>query len=642
MTPDRFARFQAKRVRGWPLITGFFGRLPAPLFEQALLVQHNLGTALSGTGQFSDILSRGHDHPLLYFHFWLLDTAPNLPPADRQTLEQHLLAAMVHTVTGVCIQQAIRDNSSNLDHRYIFLAQRLIQQADRHLSHLFPATTPFWTHHQQFWNEYSETTLADNPIPARRLALTKIPVTAAALALNRADDLPRLWQLVDRLNFIHQILADIASLRRDLFQGRVSYPIDKIRQALNLSAAAPLSPERALGAFVLTGAAQTIRRECETAGQSGRELAAGLKLPLFEAHFVALADLLSNIFGLFEVKKRGSSTQKQPAPPPNFFRPALEPRPTAIDMAERFLLADSTFRESWEVQRRGAFDVPEMTARAFPAGLIVEILARHGHKMSVAVGNIFAQLQATGCRYFDFAAMPPDSDDLGLLLRLHRYSAEPEAHRAILQPFLRRLAEAVEAGGQIPVWLPEPGSPVESMALWGSQCVAVEANVLLGLLDFDAAAFGEIIVRAVRSLTERWLARGWGALGHYTPAYWLWVGFEIMHQLQQSLDCTRLKPELANLQKSLGEYFRQTSQPAQMTPQTAALLSLAAQSPGNRAGVQSDPRWQTMLLKRQRYDGSWAGEPLYSTPTRGELAAWYSSRTVTTAFCYHTLKSCQS
>lgn len=642
MPPDRFVRYQQKRARYWPQIIEFLGRLPVPLFEQARLVQHNLGTALSDTGQFCDILKREHDHPLLYLPFWLLDAGPAPAHTVRHGLERHLPPALVYALTVVYIQQAMREAGSTIDHSFSYLAHRLSQQADWHLSCLFPATDPFWTHHRRFWNEYSAAALADTADPVRLLAPAKIAVTAAALLCRQADELPRLWQLTDRLNFVHQILYDFASLRQNLFDGRPSYPITKIRQTLGLPADAPLSPERALGALVLTGAAQMIQQECDAAVQSGQNLAATLELPLFQAHFSALADWLPRVFTLFEVQKQKTSPGRRPSPRANFFRPAVDPIPAAITMAERFLLADPELRESWEVQRRGAFGVAEMTARAFPSGLIVEILCRHGHELPARVENIFAELQATGGRYFDFEEMPPDSDDLGLLLRLHRYAARPDAPRALLQKGLSRLARAVETTGQIPVWLPEPDTAVDSLALWGKQCVAVEANVLLGLLDFAPAAYEAIIVQAVESLTQRWPARGWGALGHYTPTYWLWIGFELVHRLRQAPFEARLAPARVNLQTSLGEYFRRAHQPARLSPQTAALLSLAARTPGNPQKELFDPRWLTLLIKSQRYDGSWAGEPLYSTPTRGEQAAWYSSRSVTTAICYHALKSCQS
>jgi hypothetical protein len=641
MTPDRFARYQKKRARYWPQIAQFFGQLPPPLFNQGLLLQHNLGVALSDTGQFEDILSRGHDHPLLYLHFWLLETAPNLSDSIRQSLEKHLFAAMVYTVAGVYTHRAIRDDSSNVDTSFIFLAQRLIQQADWHLSCLFPASAPFWDYHRQFWAEYSEAALADSPAPASQLALTKIPVTAIALQRNQVDLLPQLWQLTDHFNFIHQILQDVAFLRRDLFQGHPSYPIAKIRQALGLQTNTPLSPERALGAFILTGTAQTINRECKASLQTCREIAAALNLSLFQAHISALNDVLPNVFGLFTATKTDTPPTKPPKPPPNFFRPAYNPLPSAINMAERYLLADPDFRESWEVQRGGAFGVPEMTARVFPSGLIVEILSLHGHNMSAVVDDIFTRAQAIGFKYFDFAEMPPDTDDLGLLLRLHRYWPQPAAQQTTLQAPLQRLIQSVGADGQIPVWLTGPDTPRQSMALWGKECVAVEANVLLGLLDFDPANYEQLIVRAVKSLTQRWRTRGWGALGHYVPPYWLWRGFELLGKLKQSSFCFRLETELASLQNSLGNHLKRAGLQTNPTPQTAAFLSLAALSPGNTDKGRFDPRWQTLLVKTQRYDGSWAGEPLYSTPTRGELATWYSSRTVTTAFCYHALKTCQ-
>jgi hypothetical protein len=92
---------------------------------------------------------------------------------------------------------------------------------------------------------------------------------------------------------------------------------------------------------------------------------------------------------------------------------------------------------------------------------------------------------------------------------------------------------------------------------------------------------------------------------------------------------------------------------ASLVPQEAAFLILASKrleqikagwpSPDILAAVspQFNPDWLTLLCKAQRYDGSWAGEALFGTPTRGEFAAWYSSRSVTSAFCYHALKTVQ-
>jgi hypothetical protein len=53
-----------------------------------------------------------------------------------------------------------------------------------------------------------------------------------------------------------------------------------------------------------------------------------------------------------------------------------------------------------------------------------------------------------------------------------------------------------------------------------------------------------------------------------------------------------------------------------------------------------NPEWATFLQKTQRYDGSWDNEPFYITCDRNGLPGnWYSSRTMTTAFCYHAINS---
>ena len=78
-----------------------------------------------------------------------------------------------------------------------------------------------------------------------------------------------------------------------------------------------------------------------------------------------------------------------------------------------------------------------------------------------------------------------------------------------------------------------------------------------------------------------------------------------------------------------------------LSPQDAAFLTLICLSENAPSSIKPhfDPDWITLICKQQRYDGSWAGEPLFGTPTRGELATWYASNPVTTAYCYHALKT---
>jgi hypothetical protein len=317
-------------------------------------------------------------------------------------------------------------------------------------------------------------------------------------------------------------------------------------------------------------------------------------------------------------------------------------------MAERYLLADPDFRESWEVQRRGLFGRPELTAKAFPAGLIVELLVRHGHAMAEAIAWIFETLQAANFRYYDTPLMPPDADDIGLLLRLYPYSSQPEVHHHMLQTPLRWLKQNVDDSDEIPVWFTRHEAAEETsyqkLSLWGQGCATVEANMLLGLLAFDFWGCRHLIESSARGVLDRLAGQGLGATRHYVPLYALWTGFELIARIAASPLGAGLASPLQQASATLVKYLEKEAARPHLTPQEAAFLTLACLSRGCPAPAKErfDPRWITMICKAQRYDGSWGSEPLYGTPTRGEFASWYASRSVTTVFCYHALKSYQA
>jgi hypothetical protein len=312
-------------------------------------------------------------------------------------------------------------------------------------------------------------------------------------------------------------------------------------------------------------------------------------------------------------------------------------------MAERYLLADPTFKESWEVQRRGIFGASEVIGQAFPSGLIVEILCRHGHPLAESINLVFSTLQATGFRYYDDPHLPPDTDDLALLLRLYPYSPQPQHHRDILQTPLRWLEQSLGESGEIPVWLltnretNEPAQP--PVSLWGNTCTTVEANLLLGLIDYDWPGYHSLIERSARTICERLQAKGLSATAHYIPLYSLWTTFTLIARLSAHPIQPLLQDKLKTAAQALIEPVMVEARQPGLSPQSAAFLTLICLSEGAPEAVKSlfKPDWLTLLCKRQRYDGSWLAEPLYGTPTRGELATWYASSPVTTAFCYHAL-----
>jgi hypothetical protein len=458
---------------------------------------------------------------------------------------------------------------------------------------------------------------------------------------------------LEGFNFVFQLLRDISTLRCDLTRRVYTYPLLKALEKAGLDARQPLSSEQVLGALVLSGTMSQIGQACLAQLTTCRELAAGLHLPTFEAYAETVEARVHEITQIFSLKSRKSTPPATPLPSQAkvskaIFALDIETLPKTVEMAEGYLLADLSFRESWEVQRRGAFGLSEMIGRAFPMGLIVELLCQHGHSLAGPINTIFETLHQAGFRYYHHPHLPPDTDDLGLLLRLYPYSPQAAAHREMLATPLRWLKESVSQSGGIPVWLtagataPEPASPV---ALWGNRCVAVEANLLLGLIAYDALRYRVLIEAGFASLSERWVSRGFSATAHYVPLYSLWVTFELLAKLSKDRS-GKLADRVAQLQQTTLGLLERETQRASTTPQEAAFLSLICLSRGT--GLEEKlmalfkPEWLTRLYKSQRYDGSWAAEPLYGTPTRGEFAAWYSSRSVTTAFCYHALKRYQT
>ncbi|GIK40791.1 MAG: hypothetical protein BroJett011_46240 [Chloroflexota bacterium] len=664
--------YQSKRDRYWPEVEAFFSHLPPHLFQQGVLLKNDLATFYTDSGQFKDMLGRERDHPLLYLHFWLLDDWGYPNSAAREALEKQLFLAMIFAFAAVYTQETILDFGSNFGQHFLLLQQTLSQQADTHLTQLFSGPTPFWEYHRAFWQDYAEAVLttADrrpqitefpSPIPdPRPLAFSKIPLVAVALSLQRDQELPHLCTMLDRLNLVFQTWRDVSTLRRDLAQRRWTYPLLRAMQEAGLDPLQPLSPERLLGALVLTGTMGKIGQECLVELEAGRTLADSLNLPRFSAYFEDMRDWLAEVRELFDLKSQPREKVDKPRRRP-LFAPFVDTLPKVIEMAEGYLLSDLTFRESWEVQRRGVFGEAEMTGKAFPMGLIVEILSRHGHAMTAPINEVFATLQATGFRYYDHPHLPPDADDLGLLLRLYPYSSQPEQHRDMLQEPLGWLENSLEASGEIPVWLKQDQGGDESaypfLALWGQSCATVEANVLLGLLDYEGAGYRGLIEKSAVSWSERVATQSLGATHHYVPLYALWTAFELIFKLNERYTHVTPRasenklPHSLNLAaQTLTQRLGIEAQRPNLSPQDAAFLTLTCLRLEQMrlnwgpeftlAGVMPalNLDWITLLCKSQRYDGSWAGEPLFGTPTRGEFAAWYSSRSVTTAFCYHALK----
>ncbi len=293
-------------------------------------------------------------------------------------------------------------------------------------------------------------------------------------------------------------------------------------------------------------------------------------------------------------------------------------------MAEGFLLADLTFRESWETHREGMLGSDQVSAR-FPAGLILEILCLRGHPLGTAVADFIAHAEANGFRYYDHPGADPDSDTLGAVLRLLPYAAGEHQPSARLQEMLDCVERLVADLGNVPVWLTscgEAGQRTPALTL-GERCGTVAAHLLLGLAEHQTGRL-ELVEAGCSALYERIASVGLGANVNYPPRYALAIYFRLLDQVDDGEARTALVAELE----------RRCAMPIR-SAQEAALTALAVRAAGRPDLFRPD--WISTILKQQRFDGSWIGEPFAVAPSRGWQVSAYSSTTLTTALCYHAL-----
>ncbi len=647
-------RHTTKRKQHWADIERFFSNLPAPLFRQALLLRNALTITHGESGHVEDILLRTHEYPLLSLHFWLLDDWETPDGEKRERIERHVLAGMFFAFAAVYLHEGMVDEATPFDESYRGLEQRLLRKATLHFGRLFPGESPFWEYYDAAWTAYHESvqwerrehgaraaafTGEARERLADRFSYAGLAVIAAAFKTGHEARIPDLLAMIGQLNFVFRVVQDLRAIRRDLFGGNYTYPIVGIMLKGGLPLQKPVAPENALGAMILSGAIKDICQECLGGLKICRVIARDLQLAAWLTYFDDLEQLILGITDLFSLRKTNGEAAGDLEIP---LLPYVDHLGRAIEMAERCLLSDLTFRESWEIQRQGKPDDPEGISRAFPTGLIIELLSANGHDLSPQINEVFDRLHDSGFRYYENVPMPPDTDDLGLLLRLYQRSGRKETHRKMLQKPLDWLKKNIQPSGEIPVFLTRGVDPSDysrdEYLVWGQSCAAVEANILLGLIAYDWSEYAPLIEQSALSLCERFIRNGVGNIAHYDLLYGLWVSFTLMAQLSAHPISNTLSEKIDLVRPILLERLGRESRQRRLSPQSAAFSILICSE--HDADDLFDPEWIAKLLKQQRYDGSWDDEPLFTSPSR-TLITWYSSRTMTTAFCYHALRTRQ-
>ena len=642
----------SSRDRHWRDLERLLGELPPRLLRQLKLVEYDLALRCSSSGRFRDIFTGVDQFPLLSVGDWLLaDWAMTAGP-DRERAERHLfiaaalMAARGHTIGG------IRDTQSFYDDGHVTLVEYLTGRAATELARLVPSDSPFPETWSRPWLEELEQDLEDREAvgwPGRgddpemlRHGLwsptARILAAAAATLTGHENARPDVDEMLAGLAMSFQIRDDLSTLQLDLQRGRPSYAIAVVARAAGIALRPWPAPAVVLGALVATRSAETLVTEQLELVRVSRRAAERLHLESFAAYandVEARVDRrLASLRGT-----GGGRRHSSPATPTRPLIVAAEPTSaTALAMAKGFLLADPSFRESWESHREGMFGSPFVASR-FPAGLVLEILGSHGHDVSAEVDEFLAFAEANGFRYYDHRASRTDTDTVGVYLRLARHAGDPDRWLAAAGTVLACLARDVEAGGSVPVWIGEcegiDAEPRPVVAL-GEGCGTVAAHLLLGLVDAGPDTYGETIRIGATALLDRIAGVGLRANVNYPHLYALGV----FARLVGRLDGTRLgsdpaiptREATAILEVALDE-ARRVRRP---TAQEAALLVIACQEMGRPGDI--DPRWAGVVLRHQRFDGSWLGEPFAAAPNRGRAVTWYSSTILTSALCYDALE----
>jgi hypothetical protein len=325
-----------------------------------------------------------------------------------------------------------------------------------------------------------------------------------------------------------------------------------------------------------------------------------------------------------------------PRPPP-----PVDELERALRLAREALVADTELRECWEVQRSGGvFDAPRV-ARLFPVGHC--LLALHGAGQDIAerAAPLLARRGPDGFRYYeDYTAIPPDSDDLGLVLQLlARLPPDPALREALEWP-VELLVRSTGEDGMIPVWLdrdlrePMPGDAPRWL---GPQCVAVAANALIGLAEAAVPLPEGYFARALAWIVRTWETEGLAATWHYGPAYTrlLLARLSRVAEGVQGDEASRarlraivaaLEAEIAATQDADGGW-----ESPLVTACHLGVLSLGERTP-------FDP-WPaiTYLASRQMPDGLWPREPLYRCPGKDGAPLTHGARPLTAAVCLNAL-----
>lgn len=612
------------RDRHWACVLRVLSELPVRQLRAMLLLLQDVGLQQGPDGDPKNILTRPQDWPLLDLPARLLaEWAENDP--QRSSTDEALFLASALSFLAQAAAVSVSGATSALRCEDVDLVIALRKRAEDAWEVLFETASPFWQHYRT--------------VLAAPGSLSGLPLIAVALHCNRGAAVPGLTRFAEACERVLSALDELARLGCDLNNGRSNSLVSCVRRFGGRSHERVALPA-AVGTLLLSGKlAQWLdEQRCSIVAARGEALA------LASAALTAYCDEL--LVFVAQVGRHLGCIDRTGPPLPEgralgtFFKPATDLLAHTIASAEACLLADPSFREAWDCCRRPGHGLDTVRARAFPISLVADILIRYGKPMRDVVDEILATLENSGYRYYEDRtdAIAPDADDLALALRLVPFASDPAHHRRGLQQPLRWMREHQRADGQIPVWFRRHDAPpplAAGVILYGSNCAAVESNLLLSLIEFDWDGFAPLIIASASQWCRRWRSIGLAAAEHYTPLYSLWAALELIRTLRDQPIPDALQLALEEVEQLVCQRLRHEAAENVLSPQDAAFMTLASL---RCKAIPLDQRWISTMIKAQRPDGAWEGEGIYIVPNgRGLVTDWFKSRTITTAFIYHAL-----
>lgn len=243
--------------------------------------------------------------------FWMKEWT-SLPAESYRRLAAANIIGMLYYFIQDDIMDSLQDSPSpHHAKQHLALANLLYYEFLAMYQALFPADSEFWQHFQAYQNEWSEGVIhessedyfAVNPIyVAKKAAPVKLGSTAALLLSNRADLIPDVNEMMNRVLLTLQMMDDWMDWKQDLADGSYNCLLSLIKSDLGRSWNDALSDSEAQDAIYIRNLLQPYADIA--AATHGELLASGMEAPHLVSFHLTIVEELNRDAKQIETSKK--------------------------------------------------------------------------------------------------------------------------------------------------------------------------------------------------------------------------------------------------------------------------------------------------------------------------------------------------